>query len=1064
MSIWTAVHGLADGEKANATVLNRPVWELRERTDYIYNLLNQYSGNNPFEAINISELEVETEGEYAPAVKDIVYLDPETHKLKKAIATIDVFNNIFSSASAHSLAIGVLKSLTGTSGTVSIGGRIYLSDIGGSWAVTDMLETDEEFRAGHYYLSSTEAGKLTANPKGPAIYIGQFLSQIADPTLFDYAILQPQYKDVAESHIHRSIALATQPAGYQTYGDDPFTDVHAITGFRPTSAADVTDGTHDTGAASATLVDSTATFIASNLVGLTLYNVTKGTSSVITANTVNTIDTSVSLSWDVGNTYKIEERNRLIIKGPYTDLNAYQYTFTLAGLDILNPPISGTPDQFDSVYLHWSSTDPNEEDGYVRVRSYETELTVGSKGLKAVLEPVIPDSAIATGYNVVETGPIARRQWVLDVPAQTKGWLANKQRGYFTSNFISTNQGYSLLVMGGPHSSADQRLTDDITVKAAHLYKIDYGTNLPSDGDTVTVAGIVFEFDDDETLASVDNISVSIVAGDYDATFLDLVNAINVREIPGTSAALSETNGHVIIGTADASTVSTTMLAPITLTEVLAPAAWAIDGTNGFMVYDKNNMALAPVGSFWSNAEYWEPLDLSNGLSLMFIPYDSAGVACISDDVTNGDYWVKSITDEAPNANFVYNVAMHDEVNQIHPPIPYDCGLLVLNGIQLENSAVYDTDLTYRFGNSGIYWYSNSIGNVPWPRDWASVDSPGSPEYQQYLIYNNVRMSVGDTSVVTSLHAAPNSPIRIYQCGTTSPGSVGALSLDVDLQLAEEDTNMEGYKVYKDIQDNKLVKGPVVSKIEAGPGIEITSPPGVPNGQGKVKIGLASATDLTGDFEEVALRNAKQEMIGMYPFIKLLPWTTGASNIATGFTAKFKVPINVVGNHKVVIYLTLFGDTDIELPVGVTPHIKYAGLEFSYSVLHDYMNPVALNSYDNLLDDLITPANVLSVEVPMGSTTVDVNYPNYLYKAYDPVVIHNNPSEPIVATRRITQSLGDEIPTITDIQRGSTIAEEFAYVCAGSLFAMQIKRAGVDDPTHEYTGGLGFINMRWKLV
>jgi len=1052
MSIWTAVSGLSNGEALEDSVLNRPLFELRERTDYLYALLASFAGTNPFEAIRLSSLELETTGDSAPLLKDIVYLNPTTHKLEKAIATLDVFNNIFTASNIQALAIGVLVDVVGTLGTVAIFGRTYLTSNTGTWDVVDMVQSDESFRPGQYYLSSTEAGKITATPKGPAIYLGQFLAQVSDPTVLDYAVLMPQYKDVAESHIHRSIVLETQPAGSQVYVKDPISGTHTIYGFMPQSNADVTDGSHTGGMAAAVMTDATATFVTNNLIGLTLTNVTQGTSSTITANTGTTITTTVGLGWNTNDTYKISERNRLIITGTWADVTPVQYTFILGGASSTTPPVTGTTG-FDTVYLYWTSTDPNEASGSVQIRSYETAVSVGTKGIKAILENVLTD------WDKVEECGEKRRKWVIDVPEQTKGWLANKQRGYFTDHFVGTDLKYSLVILSGPHTSSDDRLTDTLTIKAGHLYRIVYGTTMPVDGELVTVDTTVFEFDDDDTLASPTNVKVTIVPADVNGSFSALLSAINEALLSGTTAIINEDVGHLIIGVANATSVTTTLGAPITLTEIVAAGAWAIGGTNGFMVYDSLYKALVPTTSYWSGVNYWEPVTLNNGLSIMFIPYDSDGTVSTADTVVNGDNWTKAIIDEAPSANFMYNVGMHQELAIAYPPIPFDCGLLILNGIELENKALFTDSLTYKFGNTGIYWYKNNYPYVPWPQDWVSTTSAGSAEYVQYMAYHNVRMSIGNSSIVTSLQPALNSPIKITKCGTSDPATTGDLSIDLDLQLTEVNTAMEGYEVYKAIASNKLVKGPVVSQIEAGPGIQIISPPGVAQGRGRVRIGLSSGTGLTGEFEECALENAKQEQLGLYPYIKLLNWTTGGTNINTGFVAKFKVPVTTSGNYKVLIYLTMFGESDVLMPVGVTPSLKYAGLDIYYSILHDYLTPTGLNPNDNLVDDLVTPLSTRHIEVPMGSLTG----PTYIYKAYDPIIINNNPNE-VSTLGRITQSLGDPIPTIADIQHGTVIDPALAYVTAGSLVAIRIRRAGVTVPANEYTGALGMLNIAWRLL
>jgi len=1074
--LWVAIHGLANGEDLDETILNRPLFELKERTDYLYQQISSYAGVSPFETVLIPDLAVDPIT--GLRLGDIVYIDTDTRKLTKALATIDLFNNIFQAADKASIALGMVTYLNPlenpTVGTVAILGKVALSDSNeGSWLATRLLETGETFRCGPYYLSSVEAGKITASPKGPAIYIGYFLNQVANPTLLDYAIISTQYKDVATAHNHRAIAMASQPAGTQQYVADPITGTHSIYGFITEHDKDtVNDGVAS--AVGTTILTTTDTFTASdpNLLGLTLYNVTKGTSSIITGNGTHTITTNTDLVWEVGNSYKIGMRCRLVVKGNWTSINPVQYIITLNG-----DGAGTTPVDFDSAYIYWESSDPDEvvDNGASpqrsQIRSYESLVNIGTKGLTVCLENIL-----GADWNKIEIGSEDRRQWVITVPDQIKGWLATRERKYFTSHFSGTDQKYSFILFGGPHSSTDSRLLDTLTIKASHLYRITYAATIPVVGDLVTIAvdanpvnNKIFEFDDGSSVSG--NIKVTIVAGDAGLTFRNLVDAIIDQEITGVSVAISTINTHVLIGTTDTGSVVTTQFIPggtvPAAVELVTAGTKDIGGTNGLMVYDKDNVALVPAVSYWANVDFWEPVLLTNNLYIMAIPYDATGSAYVATEINNSDYWDCAIVDEAPGAKFIYNIYTHQEFLQTYPPIPIVAGALVLNGVELDSSTLFEIDPTYHFGTSGVYWMSNKYGYVPWPADWQSINAPGSAENRQNMVYHNVRMAIGDTGIVSSLQPAPGSPIRVLKCGTADDGTVGNLMLDLDLQLTELSSNIEGYQVYKGISSNKLLKGPVVSQIVAGPGITITSPPGVPQGRGKVTVSLSSGAGLSGLFDNISLENAKQEKIGMFPYVRLLGWTIGAANINTGFTCNFKVPHTIQGNYRVLVYLTMFGETTIPKPVGTTPKVKYAGLEFSYSVLHDYATPSGANPYDNLVNGIIVPARVSHINVPIG---LDADDP--IYTAYDPIIIHNNVNEPVQQTKRIMYLLGNPFPQVVieggvqigDLQNGAVIDPSNAYVTAGSLVAIRVKRAAADEVATEYTANLGFINMTWQLI
>ena len=1061
MALWCAIHGFANGEYVTQEVLNRPIIELKERSDYLYARLRNLIGDNPFESVRFIDMQVATEGDNIPLVKDFVYLNPTTYKLEKAVATVGLFDNIFRASDASALTIGVLISVSddGKLGTVVSYGKIPGSDSLGSWSVADLLETDEVFRSGPYYLSSVEPGKLTANPSGPAIYVGQIFNQSANPLLVDYLVLSPQYKDLAESHIHRAIPLTTQPAGYHFHVDDVLTGYHEIYGFNPTSFADTTDGTHSGGMGVAAMEVSTPSFVAGNLVGLTLTNISKNLSGTITANTTTTV-TATGVTWDTGDTYKLSNRCRLTVKGCFNDLNSTQYTFLLAASNILNPPQSGPPDSvagFHDVWLHWTSTDPNEASGAVQLRSYELPVTVGTKGLVVVLENVL--GALYADY--VESCEAARRTWTLTIPDQVKGWLAHKSYGRYVTSHVTTEQGFSFITMGGPFDAGDARMTDQIIVKAMYLHKLTYGTTNAADGNTITIDGTVYEFDSNASVTA-GNVQIDI-ATTPDETFANLVSAIVDEDISTVDCAIDEDAHLVIIGVADAATVTTTLPDPaITLDPIGLAGPWAIGASNGLLVYDKNHKALVVTDSYWNNAAYWTPKTLKNGLQVMVIPYALDGTAAIGDILANNDSWSYQLVDEAPGTKFMYNVAMHGELLQVYPPIPFGEGSLVLNGVELDSFDVFPDHYTYRLGLTGLYWVNNKYGYVPWPASWSDYLTPVAAETVQNMVFHNVRMAIGNTSVVTSLRPAPNSPVRIYKCGTADSGTVGDLAIDVDLSLSELNANMEGYTVFKSVRNNQLLKGPVVSEVIAGPGIAVSSPAGVPAGRGKVMVSLSNGAGLGGEFEDIALENAKQEMLGMFSYIRLLGWNTRlTTNINTGFTAKFKVPTVIQGNYRVLVYMTVFGEEDIASPLDPEDStIKRAGLEFSYSVLHDYLHPSGTNPYDNLRDGIIVPPSTRLVSIPIGSTSTSPTY-----TAYDPMIVHNNPSEPD-QQRRISWVLGDPFPAVGDIYSGSgaQINPLDAFVTSGSLVAIRVKRTGIGSAAEEYTANLGFINLYWRLI
>jgi hypothetical protein len=282
--------------------------------------------------------------------------------------------------------------------------------------------------------------------------------------------------------------------------------------------------------------------------------------------------------------------------------------------------------------------------------------------------------------------------------------------------------------------------------------------------------------------------------------------------------------------------------------------------------------------------------------------------------------------------------------------------------------------------------------------------------------------------------------------------------LDMDLKLTSLDGNERGFQVVKRTDGNRLVRGAVVEKIVVGAGLSVTQSGNAPAGQGIVTLSLAnSANTYTGDFEEVVLENAKQEMIGMFPYVRLLGWETGGNNTPTGFTAKFRVPHTVKEDdtYRVVVYATMFGEDDVAFEEDALP--TSAGLTFTYAVLADVFAIGSVGTTSNLVDNLIEPATVRSVSVPMGDTGADP-----IYKSFDPMLLHNNPYEADAdVPGKKAQVLGSPFPNTDDIPDWDS---GVLGVRPGSLVAIRISRADLDNPDNEYTGALGFINLRWVLV
>jgi hypothetical protein len=1076
MSLWAQVIGFADGEYIEESTLNRPIIQLRERTDFLYNRVQETLGTTNFEALRLVNVPLTIGTVAEPSVKDIVYLDPATRTYSKAVARATIESNVFQMADDAAYAVGILVSKAGDSGTVLVSGKLTLADTG-DWDLATMLEDDETFRSGPYYLSARTPGKLTANPTGMSIYIGYFTDSADIAGFGGVAIISPQYKDVGEAHVHRAFPLIGQPAGTQSIIGTPPNAQHTLAGYDPRSVAQPVHGEHSGVDDATTLLDGLYNFTLANYIGLPITNVTAGTSSVVSDNDTDEVTTDDSIEWDTGDEWYIGPRTRLVVLGPYNSTLSTSYTLSLTNSTGVAAAGAAAPSNgtygFEDAYLKWVSSDATEGSGVVRLGGYEVPVAFGTKGCRAVLENTLEGSGVTDEmWNWCEAAmeDLSRRQWIVTVPEDTRGWRARKFRQYAV-NHQATDGGFSLVTFGA-YTNTEGRLEEQITVVATKLYKLEYTTN-PSDGDTITIDGVVYEFDDDNVLASPNNVQVTIDYTSADDTYAALRDAMLGYGADNVHIAIDADTDAVFIGVATTATAALSVgYTGAALTLAYSGATADISaGTLVMLVYDSANVTQVPVVGYWSTIDYFKPVTLKNGLKLMFTPFDVDRNDVTSSDVVAGDYWTASIVDEAPGAVFEYALDMDSAVRQYYPPVPLSAAALVVNGIEMESYATHPDNPVWRPAYGGLYWYDDTYARVPWSVGWETVDVPGS--YNTLITLYMVHMRVEDTSAVTSLQPAAGSPIKVMRCGTATAATVGDLELDLDLNLADENAGLDGYLVYKRIQGSKFLKGPVVSCIRAGAGISISSPPGVPIGVGVVTVGLSSAQDYAGDFQKLALRNAKQELIGMFPYTRLLGWNTYGINRPSGLVAQFQVPYTIEGEYQVYVYMTVFGEEDIAFVVGGLNTVKYVGMTMDYSVLRDYLPSDAANLYGTLTDNVITPANgPVQIDIPLGVAPDGVTYTDAngatstkVYGAFDPMVVHNNPNETDTAGR-IIRVMNTAFPVIGDLKGtvATTAPLSNVTVRAGSMIGIELQRANASNPSREYTGALGIMQLRWRLT
>tara|TARA_B100000700_G_scaffold220905_1_gene243179 strand:+ start:1254 stop:3131 length:1878 start_codon:yes stop_codon:yes gene_type:complete len=222
----------------------------------------------------------------------------------------------------------------------------------------------------------------------------------------------------------------------------------------------------------------------------------------------------------------------------------------------------------------------------------------------------------------------------------------------------------------------------------------------------------------------------------------------------------------------------------------------------------------------------------------------------------------ESFGGKAPSkAVFGYNLAAHDELESVWPPLPITAAAMTWDkGDNENNQTIGGVDIPLGLDGlchidaNGIWWMSDCDGNVPWPEDlvdsssssaswfedgYGSLDSEGSysssnsseshfiPECPHFdkmrLTIHYARMSFAtDKSVVTSLQPAEDSPIKVQNCAGKD-STTGDLFLDLSLDLAVIDAEKEGYQVVKTVEGAEYKRGPVVEGLFAGGDAQLSS-------------------------------------------------------------------------------------------------------------------------------------------------------------------------------------------------------------------------------------------------
>jgi len=1044
MDIWSQISGLKDGTPLDETTFNAPIYQLKARTDYLKARIQALIDAGALSSVKYADVALAA-GTGAPAVGDVVTLDPATGLYVKALYRNDPVTGDLTD-NAH--AVGVLVDSRNGRGVVTACGIVSAFD------VVSMLEPGEVFSPGVYRLSHRVPGKVTARYAQGATPICTMLD-LDDAGNPRAAFVSVQQKDPGADHRHSGVRLQSQVNG-TLMASDEYGVEYVIVGFEPRSAqeaqhgvcADIDDA--EDPVSGATLYVPSYNFTFGNYAGLTIGRVVGGEiveTAVITNNNSSTIAMAPALTFNPADEYGAEAdgwvilpRTRLRISGTYSGVGA-TYTLGLTdqtgvlGLDVGWPKSGGT---FADVWLKWTSSDPDEGEGLVQVRGYEVPVPFGAHGCVATLENTL-DNQYDWPEMALEYPD--RRTWTVAVPDSTAGW-SNRH----VNELLGGGSGPALSLFGlMPTGHVD------VYASAGNMTTLAYSVN-PVAGDTVRIGAdtYVFVAGDEEVESGLTGVQLGASAAE---SYLALAAAARANGV------IAGSNGTRFI-VAGQSVVAADM---VMMPTIAASAGGGDITTAAFLVVDADGNNLVNSGSgLWVPGAYCTPVALTSGLQLQALAYTLGGDAAGVIDPTAT--YIAEVDNEAPGAEYVYSAGMDRSLGRVYPPAPVTAASLLLNGAEVNNAAVHPDDADWKAGLAGIYWYGRTDA-LPFETD-AALD---------VTLYTTTTKAP-ESGVVTSLAPAADSPVKTYRCGTRTPASSGDLEVDFKLELSTTDSDLDDYYAVKRVSGNRLRRGPVVSKIVAGSGISLASPANVPLGTGQVTIGLTSGGGFEGVCSDIVLRNAKQAMIGMFPYIRFpgqlksdgTPIGSGeaATPIQSGISARFQVPTtlgapNVQTNFLVYIYVTMFGEHGIAdgAPLNARFNMRYA-------ILRDYSGAVADYS-GTFLDTLITPAADLLREVPVGFDTPPAEYgdPAPTYKPFDPFITHNDPSF-LVESGRASQALGAAFPDDTSL-KGGIVAGDAILVAAqpGSFVGIELDRVvAATGQAGAYNGHIGITSIRWRLA
>ena len=401
------------------------------------------------------------------------------------------------------------------------------------------------------------------------------------------------------------------------------------------------------------------------------------------------------------------------------------------------------------------------------------------------------------------------------------------------------------------------------------------------------------------------------------------------------------------------------------------------------------------------------------------------------------DGWTLGSQDGSPVLRL--DLQAHPEVLRFLPLAPENSVSLQIDGVEARGRELFPNDCEWSIehddASTWLVWHTVSLEGAVLP---FSVDAVGAPS-PHYVVLYAAKALVGPTGFVTSLDVIPGSPLRVVSRSSSATAHQGDLQIGLDVDFSTVDGNERGFNVLKRVSGSTFVSGPVVERIVCGPGLSLISHGGS-EGQGTVELAVDDSA-YTGDFETIALENAKQALVGgFFPYTRLLGWTTEAASVRTAFTAKFRVPDTVPDEagtgYNVVLSMSVFGETDI----GSGTSGRLAGVHLESGVLPDFSTTDQATSFNGG----VRRGARSVIDIPFASG----------YRAYDPIWVHGFTTRAVVADAQhvLREALllrdGDGAPFV---------------VHPGWFVGVRIARGAPSGDT-PYTDPLGIVSLRWTLL